>query len=71
VIGGVPDHAPWLVLKRSPSRAIPDNAGRFNVTGGAAWTTALGSELRNSDPAGSVAVTRERTVDPTSAGVNP
>jgi hypothetical protein len=53
----------------APSRAVPDTVGAAVLTGGAAWTTAVGLEVALVEPASLVAVTTTRRVEPTSSGL--
>jgi hypothetical protein len=68
VIGAVPVHDPSLIVSVCPLTALPDTTGSDVLTGaaGADTTTAVATESAVADDAEFVAVTRTRTVEPTS-----
>ena len=66
MIGAEPSQLPRLPVSVSPTCAVPDTDGN-SVFDGATVTTALAAELALTVPATLLALTRRRSVDPTSA----
>ena len=66
----MPSQPPVVAVSVCSSRAVPASAGRASLDGGASCTTADGLEVEVSLPRPFVAVTRVRTVWPTSPAVS-